>query len=89
MATINTDSALILVSGKTASRFQFGSHKSLSPLPMTRVNCPGMSPSEMGVAGESPSQGGGLCVWKPSEAESLSAAVFVASAGEAALSCKV
>lgn len=65
---------------------------SFSPLPMTRVNCPAMSPSEMGVAGESPSQGGGLWDWKPSEAGSLSAPVFVASevgvavSGEAAVS---
>lgn len=52
---------------------------------MTRVNCPAMSPSEMGVAGESPSQGGGLWDWKPSEDESLSAPVFTAS-WEAAVS---
>lgn len=56
------------------------------PLPMTRVNCPAMSPSEMGVAEESPSQGGGLWDWKPSEAVSLSAPVFVASEGEEAVS---
>lgn len=46
-----------------------------------------MSPSEMGVAGESPSQGGGD--WKASEADSLSAPVFVASEGEAAVSWTV
>lgn len=53
---------------------------------MTRVNCPAMSPSDMGVAGESPSQGGGLWVWYPSEACSLSAPVFVASEDEVAVS---
>lgn len=53
---------------------------------MTRVNCPAMSPSEMGVADESPSQGGGLWDWKPSEAGSLSAPVFVASVEEVAVS---
>lgn len=53
---------------------------------MTRVNCPAMSPSEMGVAEESPSQGGGWWDWKPSEAGSLSAPVCVASDGEVAAS---
>lgn len=43
-----------------------------------------MSPSEMGVAEESPSQGGGFWDWKPSEAGSLSAPVFVVSDGEVA-----
>lgn len=56
---------------------------------MTRVNCPAMSPSEMGVAGESPSQGGGLWDWKPSEAGSLSAPVFVASEVGVAVSREV
>lgn len=46
---------------------------------MTLVNCPAMSSSEMGVAEESPSQGGGFGGWKASEAGSLSAPVFVAS----------
>ena len=60
--------------------------KNISPLPITRVNCPAMSPSEMGVAEESPSQGGGLWDWKPSEAGSLSAPDFVASEGEVVVS---
>lgn len=58
----------------------------LLPFPMTRVNCPAMSPSEMGVAEESPSQGGGLWVWKLSEVGSLSAPVFVPSEEDAAAS---
>lgn len=49
---------------------------------MTRVNCPAMSPSEIGVAEESPSQGGGLWDWKPSVVDSLSAPVFVFSEEE-------
>lgn len=68
------------------NQLQSGRNILLSPLPMTRVNWPAMSPSEMGVAGESPSQGGGLWDWKPSGADSLSAPVFVASEGEAAVS---
>lgn len=51
---------------------------------MTRVNCPAMSSSEMGVAEESPSQGGGFWGWKHSEAGSLSAPVFVTSEEEGA-----
>lgn len=49
---------------------------------MTLVNCPAMSSSEMGVAEESPSQGGGFGGWKASEAASLSAPVFAASEEE-------
>lgn len=49
---------------------------------MTLVNCPAMSSSEMGVAEESPSQGGGFGGWKASEAGSLSAPDFVASEEE-------
>lgn len=45
-----------------------------------------MSPSEMGVAEESPSQGGGMWEWNPSEAGSLSAPDFVASKGEVVVS---
>lgn len=56
----------------------------MSPFPMTLVNCPAMSSSEMGVAEESPSQGGGFGGWKASEADSLSAPVFVASEEEEA-----
>lgn len=54
----------------------------MSPFPMTRVNCPAMSSSEIGVAEESPSQGGGFWGWKPSEAGSLSATAFVTSEDE-------
>ncbi len=36
------------------------------PFPITRVNCPAMSPSLMGADGDSPSHAGGLWVWKPS-----------------------
>lgn len=56
------------------------------PLPITRVNCPAMSPSEMGAPEESPSQGGGLLDWKPSGAGSLSVPVFVESEGEVVVS---
>lgn len=38
------------------------------------------------MAEESPSQGGGLWDWKPSEADSLSAPVFVVSEGAAVVS---
>lgn len=56
----------------------------MSPFPMTRVNCPAMSSSEMGVAEESPSQGGGFWGWKPSESSSLSAPAFLTSEDEGA-----
>lgn len=68
---------------------QHPTHVVLSPLPITRVNCPAMSPSEMGVAVESPSQVGGLWDWKPSEAGSLFAALFVTSDGEMAASGRI
>lgn len=54
------------------------SYSVASPFPITRVNCPGMSPSEMGVDVVSPSQGGGLWLWKPSTAASLSSTGFAA-----------
>lgn len=56
----------------------------LLPFPMTRVNCPAMSPSEMGVAEDSPSQGGVLWDWKASDTDSFSAPVFGISDGELA-----
>lgn len=52
------------------------------PFPITRVNCPAMSPSETGVTEESPSPGGWLLGWKSSDAASLSAPVFVTSDDE-------
>lgn len=66
------------------SRKQTECRRNTSPFPMTRVNCPAMSSSEMGVAEESPSQGGGFWGWKPSEPGSLSAPGFAASEEEGA-----